>query len=530
MKRVMVLGIDGGSFDLLLPLMKKGALPNLWKLCSEGARAPLLSTIPPVTPAAWATLMTGTNCGRHGIYYFFPWELSKYSLNPKGNFVSSAQIDGVPFWKIMNKAGKKTILVNLPLTYPPFPVDGCVVSGFPAPVKPKVFTHPKDLAGELGDYRIDLPKLIENEEWNLESFLKTEGPEKYLDSVLALQEKRTAACEMLLRDKAWDFFMAVFVGNDRLAHFFWPESDRDMNNPLIRYLEKLDSDFGRLLNHVDAETTVAVMSDHGFGPSPTCSINVLDVLRGSGHFKLRTFATPYYAARIMMRMARLIRDPVPPDAVHRIIDFKRSRVFPVPIYNNIFGIAVNTAGEKLSGCVEPGDEYEKVRDEVIDFVEHLKRPGTGEAVVESVRRREEIYKGPRLAEAPDLIVALKPEYTVHFGCNLRPAFRERPYFRPGEHRREGILILSGPGIKNGELPQSPDIADVTPTLLYSLGVPIPEHLDGSIVRDAFEPGYLDEHPPASTVWREEKTRKDEEGFDKEASKEIADQLRNLGYL
>lgn len=540
MKRVLVLGIDGGTFSVIRPLIEAGRLPNMARLYNSGSRADLVSTFPPLTPPAWATLMMGTNCGNHGVFYFFPWDLDNYSIAIKpgeGNFVTSSQIKGTPFWRVMNKHGKKTILVNLPLTYPPFPVDGCVVSGFPAPDDPEVFTHPPELSKELDNYQIDMHKIIEGGNWNLANYLRKEGPDVFLKQIFDLQEKRTSACIELMGSKEWDFFMVVFVCNDRLSHLFWPESLDDAQNPLFRYLEVLDRDFGRLLDAADAgpegdgQTSVVVMSDHGFGPTPSQGINVFDVLKKSGHLKLKPLATPYVLAKYLLRRAGLVKAPITPADLPRIIDLKRTQIFPVPIYASFCGIAVNTEGEKAHGCVKPGREYEKVVSEVTEFLMNLKDPRTDKNVVLSVVRREDVYKGDRLRSAPDLLITLDPAYIFGYGLNLLPAFRRRKAYQPGDHLREGILILNGPGIKTCDLASPPTIADVTPTLLYSLGVPIPHYMEGSLIEEAFERSFIEENPPSFVTWDEEEEQRSTEGdLQGEDASQIERQLRDLGYL
>ncbi len=540
MKKVLVLGIDGGTYSVIRPLIEAGRLPNMAKLYNSGSHSDLISTFPPLTPPAWATLMMGTNCGNHGVFYFFPWDLDNYSIAIKpgeGNFITSSQIKGTPFWRIMNKFGKKTILVNLPLTYPPFPIDGCVVSGFPAPDNPEVFTHPPELSKELGNYQIDMHKIVEGGNWNLGNYLDKEGPEAFLKQIFDLQEKRTAACLELMEKKEWDFFMVVFVCNDRLSHFFWPETLDDPQNPLIRYLEVLDRDFGRLLDASgaqpggDGDTTVAVVSDHGFGPNPSWSVNVLDVLRGSGHLKLKPFSMPYILAKGLLRRIGLVRTPISPADLPHIIDLKRTRIFPVPIYASFCGIAVNTEGEKAHGCVKPGEEYEKVMSETTDFLMKLKNPQTGKNVVKAVDRRDEVYKGEHIRGAPDLLVTFEPEYMMSFGLNYLPGFRPRRTNQPGEHLREGVLMLNGPGIKSGLLENAPTIADVTPTLLYSLGVPIPHHMEGSLIEEAFEPSHIEDNAPSFVTWEEtEEERSAHDDLKGEDASQIERQLRDLGYI
>ena len=128
MSRFLVIGIDGGTFDLIRPWAEAGDLPNLARLMAEGVHGPLESTLPPVTAPAWSTFATGKNPGKHGVFDFILPMGGRYDL------VNATSIHAPTLWQIISEAGLKCGVMNVPVTYPPAPINGFVIGGMLSPV------------------------------------------------------------------------------------------------------------------------------------------------------------------------------------------------------------------------------------------------------------------------------------------------------------------------------------------------------------------------------------------------------------
>src|SRR5215831_14739608 len=146
-KRVLFIGLDGSTFDVLDPLVNKGLMPSLKRFTEEGVRGPLETTIPPITPTAWVSWMTGKNPGKHGVFEFLLRRAGSGDLPDVP--VSSHSRDGVPFWDVLGQMGKRAIVTNVPCTYPPSMVNGLMVSDFLTPRGRRDFTYPDSLLGEI---------------------------------------------------------------------------------------------------------------------------------------------------------------------------------------------------------------------------------------------------------------------------------------------------------------------------------------------------------------------------------------------
>ncbi|MEE8402962.1 MAG: alkaline phosphatase family protein [Candidatus Hydrothermarchaeaceae archaeon] len=258
MGRVLVIGLDGATFDVMGPLVKEGKLPVIAGLMGKGTSGHLKSTIPFVTAPAWASFMTGKSPGKHGVFGFLDRKKNSYERV----LVDGSAIRAKTLWEILSDYGKKSIVVNVPMTYPPRKINGVLISGMGAPASGE-FCYPASARRELGDYRVDMD--IPYRPGREEEFLRD------LDDLT--EKRKIAVLDLLKRD--WDFFMCVFVGLDRVQHHFWkftdpenPAYDEDMahrfGSTISDYYQKMDGIIGEMIESA-GDATVALMSDHGFG-------------------------------------------------------------------------------------------------------------------------------------------------------------------------------------------------------------------------------------------------------------------------
>ena len=284
--KVIVIGLDGATFKILRPWMNEGLLPNLKFLVDNGGSGELESTMPRHSAPAWTSFMTGVNPGKHGIFGFFkPFKDKRYT----NELVTSKDIKCKTIFEILSERGKKSIVVNLPITYPPFKINGAMVGcGLTTPSTDLDFTYPKDLLEKIGIKKTD--------------YILNVTPRKYSDNerktffadLIKEAEQKKEICLKLMKSNNWDLFVLVFGGTDRLQHFYWhhidpahPKYDKaeaeKVLPSIINYYQKLDTIIGDFLKQIDDNTSLFLMSDHGFGPFEK-KVAINNILKQNGLF------------------------------------------------------------------------------------------------------------------------------------------------------------------------------------------------------------------------------------------------------
>ena len=553
MTRVLIIGLDGATFNLLTPLINGGRLPHLKRLCEEGITAILESTPFPHSGPAWASCLTGVNPGKHGIFGFgVRDERNNYRLG----LVNSISVRAKTLPILLTEHGKSTGLINEPLSYPPYPIHGFMISGLMTPLTASHFTFPLELKEELlhavPDYVTEVPP----NQFNLK---ESHGQAAYAEALLKSIKVRAKASRILMKQKPWDVFMVVFTELDRLQHSFWgymntPSSlEEGTNRPLAsiasRTYEEIDTALGYLLEDLPEKTQVIVVSDHGFGPSER-PFYMNRFLEEHDYLKFRVvrqFPSLKSPRTAMSRILQILglsklfsregqpqtpcsgdfRDPknfqrvverwVPED----MVNWKRTRAFA-----DQHGIRINMKGREPKGIVAPGREAESLIEELKSLFIQLKCPCDGKKVFTDVQRKETVYTGSHVDKAPDLITFMEAG-TPH------PSFRAREVFgavqnTTGAHRKEGIFLAWGEGIRKGKRLERASIMDITPTVCYSLGIPRTVEMDG-VVLDIFEDG-LDPKRLLERSGTSVREIGDVIPFTSEETSEIEAKLRGLGYL
>jgi predicted AlkP superfamily phosphohydrolase/phosphomutase len=506
--KVLVIGLDGLTLDLLGPWIQAGELPNLQKLMSQGASGKLRTTLPPISSSSWSSFLTGVNPGKHGLVDFVYPGADSYKVS----MINAASRRTRALWNWLNDAGYKVGLLGIPTTYPTEPVDGFMISGFLAPGPESEWAYPaelkQELRAELGEFLLSPDERYRSSRWL----------DRFLDDLAASVENRTQAALYLMRNKPWDLFAVVYWDTDMVQHETWrlldpdhPRHDADEaeahREKILAFHRKVDADVGRLLSEVDSDTLVVIMSDHGFGPVHSffltnnwlSSIGMLQFKRSPWTtFKRLLFRLGYTPLK-MFRLAkalglaslrRKVRFQQKSGLLNRVflsfddVDWSRTRAFSIGSFGQVY---VNLAGVRPQGIVQPGQEYQELREQLVREALALRDPRTGEHLVERVYRREEIYSGPYIARTPDLIVQPRGwEYMAFghadFGSNK---LVESIIGLSGHHRPDGVLILAGAGVKPGTQLEGASILDLAPTILHAMNVPVPEDLDGRVLAEAF---------------------------------------------
>ncbi len=556
-KKVLFIGLDGGTFDVLDPFIASGWMPRLQRFISGGVRGPLETTIPPITPTAWVSCVTGLNPGKHGVFEFL--------LRRKGSGelpdvpVSSNVRDGMPFWDVLGQLGKQAIVTNLPCTYPPKMVNGLMVADFLTPRGRKDFTFPASLREELesrfGEYQLYITEVY-----------SPGNVDKILDQLFAELEYKTKVNLYLMKQYDWDVFTTHYWSTDRFQHELWHLIDRTHpffnakeyeahRQRIEEFWRAVDTTLGTLFDAVGEETTIFMASDHGFGPiKKFLCFNVwllnegLLVLKRDAmtRFKKALFRlglTPDFGYRTAMKLGlahlRLSVGVTNRSQLMKLanqlmlsledVDWSRTTAFSKGNYGQIF---INLKGREKFGIVEPGAEYEQVMETISEKLRSLQDPDTGEALIGPIWRREDLYTGPRTEESPDLQflpsdMTNKPLGTLDMTSNK---FITPVYGNSGDHRMHGIFIAGGPQVRKGIQVQNARIIDYAPTILHTFGVEVPAEMDGRVLEEIFTTDYMAQNPVRISSASNYVEASGAVTMTDEESEEIRERLKSLGYL
>lgn len=530
-------------------------MPEVARLISEGASGELASTMPPTSGPAWSSFATGMNPGKTGIYDFLYRRAGSYVFPP----VNASMRDGASLWRIASDAGKRVVVVNVPISYPVEPVNGALVSGWMTPYFATDFTWPRDLGEEIrravGDYRIYPSETFS--EGRKESFFRA------CDELLAMLTETNLH---LMRTREWDLFVTVYFDTDRILHQLWhyldeghpwrgPSGRGDLSEPVRRYFARLDRDIGRLRAEAGDDTRIVIMSDHGMGRASRFVV-LNNLLLGMGFLRLgndlRTrLKAAAFRAGLTLRNVHRFADRVglakhaEYKAVYSLdpllkklflsfddVDWAATRAYS---FGRHYGaLYLNVRGREPLGCVEPGAEFERTRDEIVERMLTYVDPELGRPLIGRCLRGEEIYNGPRASEAPDLVLLPADDSDIFYGLSDFGSRRvwDRTYRYSGMHRDHGLLIASGPGIKSGHRFDGARIIDLAPTFLHWLGIDAPAAMDGVALEEAHSDEYRAAHPFRTKTEdpddaEPEKTRR---AFSPAEERDILQRLRDLGYL
>ncbi len=440
--RVFVIGIDGVPFTFLQRMLAKGEFPNLGNISDGGDMKQMNSVIPPISSVAWTTFMTGKNPAKHGIMGFIDRDPATMAMK----IPTSVDIKEKSLWEILGEHGRKVVAMNVPISYPPKKVNGSMVSCFLATNIDKA-TYPPQLAGKLKE----MGYIIDADPWKARSDL-----DGYLEDLFTALEKRLEATLYLLDTDQPDFMISHIMETDRIGHFFWEYLDKNDEKyaPLImKFFRKVDDFIGTVSDRLPEETTIIVMSDHGFCTlKKEVYVNV--PLREAGYLKLNS------------------EEAKSPADIHP--DTKAYSMIPGRFF-------INLKGREKNGSVEPGAQYDRLRAELKDFLLTLTDPDTGEPIIKSVFKREEIYSGPLFDLTADLVALPHDGYDLK-GNLLNPSFTQKDAIIGMHTYWDAALCVRGCKIIDVE---NLNIADVMPSIL-SLYPEIPTaglRLDG---RNVFE--------------------------------------------
>jgi predicted AlkP superfamily phosphohydrolase/phosphomutase len=504
--RAVIFGVDGLTFRILHPLIEHGKLPNFQRLRQEGCEAVLESKYPPITPAAWMSLATGLKPAGHGVYDFWEFEERRLDEDIRKAHVVTRRKGGKAIWNILSELGKRVLVLNVPLTYPPEPVNGIMVSGYMTPSSKVDFTYPAAFKEELyravPDYKIDLEKE------DIFSVELTGKSEHLIQATLEMTQRRIELTAYLLKEQPWDFCFVTFVGADRLQHPLWEEIS-SLDEKATEYFRLLDHGLGLILDQLEPDDSLFVVSDHGFhAASRSFAINEFLYSRkllalGTGLQQRREHSK--HLSNLKHTMSRMGLLPLA-QAVKRGLKV----VNQVAQFEDVSQpLSADIAWEHTLACVPSHSSFaggyaniflashldaERLR-ELCEDLKNQVDPISGKPLLEAIYTTEVFGTGPYAPPEPHLLLLPTEGITMRTNLgNVRlwddARLRHDPSKRCGVHHKDGVLYAYGGALKKGFQAPTAEIYDLVPTVLYSMGLPANQNFDGRILHELFlEPEF-----------------------------------------
>ena len=531
--RTFLVGLDGATFDVLEPLMRDGVMPALAKLGRQGVRAPLRTIVPALTPPAWTSLVTGRSPGHHGIFDFFAKDDpdSHYFHISNGHDVSAETI-----WSMASRNGLRATVLNFPLTFPMPPIEGNVVPGWMPwrqlrlGCKPEgLFDRIKKLPGfEAKELSMDL-----SPEAKAVQGCAPEELETWVQFYIRRERQWLRIVEMLEDGDPAELTAVLFDGVDKIQHLCWrfidpaylredaSEWERRIRELCLDYFRRLDEVLARIFAMASDEDTILMASDHGFG-AQTGTFFVNAWLESKGYLKWAEDA-PEATSSEDLGIEQLARHVY-------LLDWNETKAYaPTPSAN---GIHIVRAKESSAPGV-PEAEYEAFRAKLLRELREVE-DGAGRPLVSRIWTRDEVFSGPKKELAPDVTLELRDGGLVSI-LDSDEVFRPRT--EPlGAHRPEGVFFGRGPGLRKGVVLPELSILDVAPTVLHSLGLAVPEDLEGQVPEEAFEPDWrrekrvVKERATVAPAVAGATSGRAKASLSREEENKLAAHLRALGYI
>ncbi|HFD39285.1 MAG TPA: hypothetical protein ENJ31_05485 [Anaerolineae bacterium] len=437
-RRVVFIGLDGTPFTFMQRLIAEGRAPHAAHLAEQGSLLRMDSMWPWVSSVAWSTMMTGVNPGKHNIFGFIDRDPATYK-----QFIPTArQMRARTLWEVLSEAGKRVIVVNVPVTYPPRPVNGILVGGFLSPSLEKAVYPPSYLPTLQS-----LGYIVDADPWKMRK-----SRDLALQEVNRALDARIRALFHLLEKEEWDYLHVHIMETDRLHHFLWQpmeEGDSTYAPAFYDFYRRIDDMLGRLAAKLDERTTLMWMADHGF-----CSIK-----------------KEVYVNRWLMDRGWLKLRNIPPDRKKGLHEIDPASVAYSLDPGRVF---LRVQGREKDGVVAPGAEYEALRDEIAAAALDLRDPDDGSPIFQAAFKREELYHGPYFEQAADLILAPYDGYDPK-----GPLYKDTLTYKGDElvgmHTYDDAMLYIG---RRSIAPRRFSVLNVMPSILELMDVPLPPGLDG----------------------------------------------------
>jgi predicted AlkP superfamily phosphohydrolase/phosphomutase len=544
--RVLIIGLDGATFDVINPLMEEGLLPNLAGLIARGASGRMLSTIPPISGPSWISLATGMKPETTSIYDFTYRKGESYELQ----HISSSDYAGRSIWDYLSKAGKTVGILNYPMCFPPYEVNGFLSVGL-GTSEDNEFTFPRDLKRELdtaagGKYEMTVGY----------HDVRYEDAELFLNDLQRVLTKKLRAATYLVKEKQWDLFWVVLSETDWLQHLMWRHIDerhslhegqksRDLYERFKQIWTLVDKTIGEWADIAGEQSNLIIHSDHGFGPNEAVfKLNVWLEREGylvwrKGQKKAVGDAKEEFLKRCkaMARTLKLYK------LAPRLYQYGRATK------EKLIERTIDQINLEKSIAFDPGHTIPfgaiYINDRLADTSQ--KRKEISQEIEQKLRDfanmnnvKVEIWRKSDLPDSesntgPDVMVGMDDWRCVVLKDRLDgDVLERRPYSsrHTGSHRMDGIFIGTGPDIQNRRV-ENIQLCDIAPTVLHLFDIPTPPGMDGHVRTDVITAEYLVRHPvsvqdeiPQASAEAVGQTR----DMTQEEQDVIQKQLKDLGYM
>ena len=496
-RKVFILGVDGAAPEIIDSLVSQGQLPNFQRVISKGVSGRLKTTIPPVTPCAWSSFMTGKNPGKHGIGEFcYIDEDHELRVN------SSSNRNTKDLWEYLSEDNFKSIVLYVPFTYPPKEINGVMVCGFRTPSEQSRLTHPERLRDEILSKFKDF-KVSERSKY-AENIKSVRG---FRDEAFDLADTRYKVAEYLMKKDDYDFSMVVFMLVDHVQHWYWKyydesypkyESNVEFKDTVINAYIKMDDFLGKFIETYP-DHNILIMSDHGGGPyykDVTMNKWLMDngylflkekralhkrMINAIGLNVLITKGLNLGLWKIIKRFPSVkwyIQNKLV--TTYKDVDWERTTAYSYGYYGPIH---INRH------AVKDEKEFVRLKEEIKGKLREIRDPYNGEPLVKNIWEKEDLYSGEKSDILPDIIINMG-DFTYGssstFAFSSNELFSEPKTFQSGGHTQYGVFMAYGPDIKEGEKIDNAQIYDIAPTLLHVYGIPVPSDMDGRVLKEIFK--------------------------------------------
>ncbi|AQQ10104.1 phosphonoacetate hydrolase [Sedimentisphaera cyanobacteriorum] len=524
MSKLLIIGIDGGTWDVLTPAIKQGYMPCLESLLNKSCSGVLRSTVPAITPTAWSTFQTGVSPAANNIFSF-----SYLNRQTKQQHFSTTSTMQKTLWEILSDNGLKVSVVNLPMTYPPREINGYMVTGVNTPSEDSDFTWPKELKAEI------LEKFPNYRIFTLENMLRDFSGyyiEKITNQLTDIISQRLEVARFLLGKQEHDVFMLHFQANDILQHALWPLLDKtckDFDEKWQKYIfekfyaklddciKELNQAFGKSARTENFKCLIA--SDHGF-EHHEARFNLGSWLVESAYTKLpETKVSLKKKISKSLKVGKILKHFFKEQSVNNLEKKLKVRSEPIDSVRSS-ALAIGKGSEGFLYCFDMTDQQkQELRKRLLDI--DLPNPERGK-LFEKVLTADELYKTEIPEDFPDFFIIPKSGYTVTGKVKKdQPLFSDvlkQEDLHLGKHAPEGIFVLTG--FEGSQRGQERSIYDIAPTVLEILGIELPDYLSGTpLTKKASENRSEENLLPKHNA---ETNEEDEE--------KIKQRLANLGYM
>ena len=517
--KMVVMGFDGCAVKLLNKW--KDRLPAFSYLMEHDKLGTLCSTTPPHTAPGWTSAFTGVGSGNHGIYQFWDTQAPGYI----GKFMGSSDLKRSTVWEILNTFGYKTGVLNIPMTHPPKELNGFILTW---PLHNTLrYAYPDHLLVEIaehgGHYISDLSTMFQG------------NFKDYIEQACAITRKRLITLKYLIEKYQYDFYVSVFTEMDRVSHFYWNYMDKEspyyidhVENELSLAVENIykeaDAALGAIMQLMDEETLLLVLSDHGFCKG-NLNFYVQSFLLQEGDLTLvegKPDMTDCNGTASVLDVKTDSWLECVQDGKKSEIDWTRTKAYMAA--PGSYGININLKGRQHNGIVNK-EEFGSVRNSIMQKLRKVVHPVTGKPLFDKVLPREEVYTGDMLSGAPDIIL-IPDGYGTMVHHDIKPGILFGEPEQKGMHDMDGMFALYGKEVESVTMPSRASIEDISPTILSYFGIKVPEYFEGKPIYHF--------HRKDLKVFNNERSHhsksNSEDSYSREEAEDAKRRLKALGYL